>query len=93
MRQTGHPAKGAASGTKAPVRSAHDGHIWSARPADTRQAGEQDQEMGGTIAADQDQEDKHRVRGETGERVTTGKERATAGDAQARPGAGKRAGE
>ena len=49
--------------------------------------------MGGTIAADQDQEDEHQVRGETGERVMTGKERAMAGDAQARPGAGGRAGE
>jgi Carbohydrate-binding module 48 (Isoamylase N-terminal domain) len=93
MRQTGHPAKGAAHGTKAQVRPAHDGHIRPAWPDDTRQAGDQDQEVGGIIAADKDQEDKHRVRGETGGPVTTGKERATAGDAQARPGAGERAGE
>jgi hypothetical protein len=93
MRQTGRPAKGAAHGTKAPVRPAHDGHIRPAWPAGTRQAGDQDQEMGGIIAADKDQEDKHRVRCETGGRVTTGKERATAGHAQARPGAGERAGE
>ena len=93
MRQTGHPAKGSAPGTKPPVRPAHDGHIQPAWPAGTRQAGEQDQEMGAAIAADQDQQDKHRVRGETGGPVTTGKQRATAGDAQARPGAGERAGE
>jgi hypothetical protein len=61
MRQTGHPAKGAAPGTKAPARPAHDGHIRPAWPAGTRQAGEQDQEMGGIIAADHDQEDMHRL--------------------------------
>ena len=83
MRQTGHPAKGSAPGTKPPVRQAHDGHIQPAWPAGTRQAGEQDQEMGAAIAADQNQQDNHRVRGETSGQVTTGKERATAGDAQA----------
>jgi hypothetical protein len=84
MRQTGHPATGSAPGTKPPVRPAHDGHIQPAWPAGTRQAGEQDQEMGAAIAADQGQQDKHRVRCETSGQVTTGKERATAG--RHRPG-------
>ena len=85
MRQTGHPAKGSAPGTKPPVRPDH-GHIQPAvAAANPGQAGEQDQEMGAAIAADQDQQDKQRVRRETSGPVTTGKERATAGEAQARP--------
>jgi len=91
-RRTGHPAEGGAPGTKEPVRPVHAGHLRPAWPVGTGQAGEQDRGMGGTIAADQDQEDGHQVRGQTGGRVITGKERATAGDAQARPGGG-RAGE
>jgi hypothetical protein len=91
-RQTGHPAEGGAPGTK-PARPARAGHIRPAWPAGTRQAAGQDQEMGGTMTAGQDQEDEHQIRGETGERLTTGKERAMAGDAQARPGAGERASE
>lgn len=61
IRRTGHPAKAGIPRTKVPVRSAPDEHILLALPADARPAGGQDQEMGGEIAADQDQEDKHEL--------------------------------
>jgi hypothetical protein len=82
MRRTGHSAKAGAPGTKAPVRPARDERRWPAGPADTRQAvrraARQGRETGGTIAADQDQDDKRSVRRAADGLVMTGKQRATA---------------
>jgi len=93
MWRTRPPTTGGAPETKAPVRPAHDRRILPPWPADTRQAGEQDREAGGTIAVGQDQEDRRQVRRQAGGREATGAKRAAAGDAQARHGAGERAGE
>ena len=91
MRRTGQPAKAGAPETKAPLRPARDLRGLPAWPADARQSGEQDRDMGGEITADQDQEDNRQLRCVVGGRVTAGSKRATAGDAQARH-AGERAG-
>jgi len=93
MLRTGHPVKASAPETNAAPRPARDERILTAVPDDARQAGEQDQETGGKIAAGQDQEDKPQVRREADGPVTTGNKRATAGDAQARHAAAERAGE
>jgi Carbohydrate-binding module 48 (Isoamylase N-terminal domain) len=92
LRQTGHPAAAGAPETTAPVRPARDLRVVPARPAGARQAGGQDRDMGGMIAADQDQEDKRHVRGAAGGRVMTGNNHAAAGGAPARQAA-DRAGE
>jgi len=59
--RTGRPAKGGVPGTKVPVRSAPGEQVLLAWPADAGLAGGQGREMGGEIAADQDQEDKGTV--------------------------------
>lgn len=92
MRRTGHPVKASAPETNAALRLGRDERILTALPADARQAGEQHQETGGKLAADEDQEDKRQVRREADGPVTTGNKRATAEDAQARHAAGEQPG-
>jgi hypothetical protein len=89
IRRTRHPAYAGAAETKAPVQSARGGQLLAARAAGALQAGEQDQEAGDEIAAHEQQEDKRQLACEAGGTVTTGKERSTAADAQARDAAGK----
>jgi hypothetical protein len=89
MRRTRHPAKAGALETTAPLRPARD---LRAMPADSRQSGEQDRDILGEMAADQDKEDKRQLRCVVGGQVTAGSERAMAGDAPARR-TGERAGE
>jgi Glycogen recognition site of AMP-activated protein kinase len=84
IRRTGHPAYGGAAETSAPVQPARDGQPPAARPANAQQAGEQDPDTGGKIAAYEKQADKQQLAGEAAGRVTTGTGRSTAADAQAR---------
>lgn len=89
LQRTGHPAKAGAPQTKALV-PARDSPIVPAWPAGPRQAGGQDQDMGGRTVADQEREDKRQAGSASGGPVMAGGKRATAGDAQARQ-AGERA--
>lgn len=85
IRGTRYPAKGGAPARDAPAQRARAGQVLQARQAKVRQAGEQDREMPGTIAASQEQQDQQHVHHRAGEAVAAGSASSAAEETPAGP--------